>query len=210
MDIMGKTRWIALLIVAGLVGWSGCSTTPEPTAEEVNEQPETEEDVDDPIEQELALGSEGPAGGLIFYVDRDDEFDWSYLEAAPEGWFGEDEDPATVWGEVGVETGGAGVEIGTGMANTQAIVGQLDESAAALAAEAQINGFDDWFLPSEAEMYALYENLVRNGMGGLSPESYWSSTERNPDRAMVIGIGTGGKISGMKDQEYKIRPIRAF
>lgn len=210
MITIGRTRWIALLIVVGLTVWSGCSTTPEPTTAEVDDKPEPEEGVDDPLEQELAVGSRGPAGGLVFYVDRDDEFDWSYLEAAPEGWFDGGEDPKVVWGEVGTEVGAADVEIGTGRANTHKIVEQLDESAAAVATEAQINGFDDWFLPSEAEMYAIYVNLVRNGLGELSPESYWSSTERNPDRAMVIGIGTGGKISGMKHHEYKIRPIRAF
>ncbi len=200
---------VSLVIFVMAVLVVGCTTTPEPV-EETAPAPEQEEGVEESADDEYTLGDQGPAGGHIFYVDEDNAYDWTYLEAAPSGWHGEDADPRVAWGEVGVEVGADGVDVGTGQSNTEAALGHSDEYAAALAAQAVVNGFDDWFLPSEAEMYLIYVNLVRQGEGGLAEESYWSSTERNPDRAMVIGIGTGGKISGMKDNEYRIRPIRAF
>ena len=31
-----------------------------------------------------ALGDTGPAGGHVFFVDEENQYDWTYLEAAPE------------------------------------------------------------------------------------------------------------------------------
>ncbi|SIR01246.1 Protein of unknown function [Alkalispirochaeta americana] len=111
---------------------------------------------------------------------------------------------------MGHETGASGNDLGTGMSNTALIAGVSDEHAAHLASKAGINGFDDWFLPSNQELHALYETLFRQQIGGLLRESYWSSTERTSDRAMVTNFDLGGQISGRKLHAYRVRPIRAF
>ncbi|POR00580.1 hypothetical protein AU468_09545 [Alkalispirochaeta sphaeroplastigenens] len=198
----------------------GCATPPEPEAPRVPpseavtetddapaDAPAPEQDRTDPV---YAVGETGPAGGIVFFSDRRNEFPWSYLEAAPEGWYQGQEDPAALWGPPDVETGASGSTTGTGEANTVLITQAPADHAAHLASGAMINGFDDWFLPSNQELHALYENLFRRQAGGLLRESYWSSTERNPERAMAFNFDTGGQISAMKTNAYRVRPIRAF
>ena len=50
--------------------------------------------------------------------------------------------------------GADGIEIGTGYQNTLDIVAGCSETpiAASLAMEIEINGFDDWFIPSKDEL----------------------------------------------------------
>jgi hypothetical protein len=40
----------------------------------------------------------------------------------------------------------------------------------------EINGFDDWFLPSRDELHYMYGNLHMRNLGGFSLDWYWSST----------------------------------
>jgi hypothetical protein len=76
------------------------------------------------VEGVYAIGDTGPAGGMIFYIDEDDEFDWTYLESAPAGWYDTDSDPGSIWGSdiyiVGSEA--SGQAIGDGVRNTASIV----------------------------------------------------------------------------------------
>lgn len=144
------------------------------------------------------------------FVYRYREHDWTYLEAAPAGWHDGGEDPLLAWGEMGLETGASGSALGTGAANTALIVEASGEHAARMVAELEINGFNDWFLPSIDEIGEMYENLFRRRMGDLAREPYWTSTERNPDRAMMRNFDTAGQISAQKLNEYRIRPVRAF
>ena len=42
------------------------------------------------------------------------------------------------------------------------------------------NGCEDWFLPDVNQVYAMYENLHENGVGGFVADGlYWSSTEHS-------------------------------
>ena len=195
---MGRIRgMVALGASLVLVLIAGCAGAPEPR-EEVS------------AVVEYSRGDVGPAGGIVFYVDRSDEHSWTYLEAAPAGWYDGGDDPVVSWGEMGVEVGASGSAVGTGMENTSAIAQQSGDYAAKMVAEAEINGYSDWFLPSLGEIDEMYERLFRRQMGDLAREGYWTSTERNPDRAMIRNFDTAGQISGQKMHENRIRPIRAF
>jgi DNA polymerase III sliding clamp (beta) subunit (PCNA family) len=84
------------------------------------------------------VGDIGPSGGYIFYVDTVDDFDWTYLEAAPYGWYqgatdsngaySGDDDPSFEWGSYGyiVSPSARGTAIGTGETNTANIVSYHD------------------------------------------------------------------------------------
>jgi len=119
------------------------------------------------------LGDTGPAGGLVFYVDENNEFDWTYMEAWVDN-MGED------YGAWHVDqlshTSGTSTDLGTGQANTDAMTGS-DHEAAEVIRNAGYGGFDDWFLPSRDELLLVYKNLP--SVESTSP--YWSSSEAEGD-----------------------------
>jgi hypothetical protein len=131
------------------------------------------------------IGDTGPAGGLIFYDKGNNSGGWRYLEAAPE-----DIDRKLYATEEGV-----GIEaqraMGTGTANTRAIMVQANNRGggfgwAAQACDAlEVNGFDDWFLPSRDELHYMYGNLHMRNTGGFSLDWYWTSTYSRYNREEV-------------------------
>ena len=84
-----------------------------------------------------------------------------------------------------------GLALGTGRANTAAIVAQAIENqrcvegAAYICDNLVVNGFDDWYLPSKDELhklYLLYMKYAKAGeSGNFNPSGhyqyYWSSSE---------------------------------
>ncbi len=99
------------------------------------------------------IGDTGPAGGIIFYVT--DATEQHGLEAAPE-----DQSNGIQWGCVGTVVG-TSTAIDTGKANTTAINAQCGaETAASIAASYSLNGFSDWYLPSQDELNLLYALLI--------------------------------------------------
>jgi hypothetical protein len=122
------------------------------------------------------IGDTGPAGGLIFYDKGNNSGGWRYLEAAP----------ADINRKLYATEEGVGIEaqrtVGTGKENTRAIMVQANNRGggfgwAAQACDAlEVNGFDDWFLPSRDELHYMYGNLHMRNLGGFSLDWYWSST----------------------------------
>ena len=109
---------------------------------------------------------------------------------------------------------GLGSAIGDGEPNTTAIVGALGEDvyAARYAFDAEINGFDDWFLPSIDELTAVYENLHLQGLGNADGGlSYWSSTDDATQYAWVLYFANGSSYTPNKTHEHhNVLPVRAF
>ena len=186
------------------------------------------------------VGDTGPGGGKIFYAPGG-TFTMTgaacgsscrYLEAAPAGWnSGGSPDPVLRWGG-GNGTAGhcsdkdtpgaAGTAIGSGFANTAAIMVACPDSSgnnsapAALAAStyaptvggAVVTG---WFMPSRDELNALDISSV----GGLAPSVYYlSSSQGTAVRAWAQYVGNGGGANfqdvGYKNLTYRVRAVRAF
>ena len=142
-------------------------------------------------------------GGIIFHLDQSGAHG---LIAAPSdqgsslGWFNGSN----------ISTGAAGTEIGTGLANTLAIVAAQGSGgyAASLCADLELNGFNDWFLPSKDELATLYGR--RTEVGGFSDDFYWSSTEQGPASAWEQGYTTGMQYNVNKNSLIRVRAIRVF
>ncbi|MCX7023447.1 MAG: PEGA domain-containing protein, partial [Spirochaetes bacterium] len=122
----------------------------------------------------FTVGGKGPAGGLIFYDKGSVSDGWRYLEAAPS-----DQSAGIQWyngNYIDIKTGTA---IGTGRANTQAIIAAqgAGDYAAILCKNLSINGFSDWFLPSKDELNLMYTNLKKAGLGGFGSGWLWSSSQ---------------------------------
>lgn len=80
---------------------------------------------------EYTIGDNGPAGGYIFYIDEADEYDWTYLEAAPADVLVENENPQ--WGAMDLTVAVPGPDytderegLGSGQDNTSEIVSFFD------------------------------------------------------------------------------------
>ncbi|MFA7019366.1 MAG: InlB B-repeat-containing protein, partial [Sphaerochaetaceae bacterium] len=177
----------------------------------------------------FGIGVIGPSGGLIFYEKDSYSDGWRYLEAAPAGWSGGSEDPEYRFGFHRISTEGTNIKVGTetglgsGKANTQALVAAMGSSAysdssgstttaqyaAKVCADYQGGGHDDWFLPSKDELNLMYQNLYRKSLGGFNNWStYWSSSEDSANYAW--SLGHWGQGSSSRSNVNEVRPVRAF
>ena len=134
-----------------------------------------------PLTIHYLIGDTGPGGGKIFYRDAGG-FIMSnsgekayYLEVAPVN-----QGTSLAWASSGFEMiniTGTGTAIGTGMANTTAILAiDTNAPAARVCKEYSNNGKSDWFLPSIGELKELYKqrSLINITAGWL-----WSSSQYN-------------------------------
>jgi len=155
------------------------------------------------------------AGGLIFYLDTLNTHSFEGLVAAPV-----DQSTSIAWITGGSTqttlNGNTSTEIGTGLANTTAMMNQdgYDGGAAKVCLDYMIieGGvtYDDWFLPSKEELNEMYKNLKSNGFGGFASAFYWSSTEVNSSVAWTQGFGTGNQVTTNKLSSDRVRAVRAF
>ena len=110
-----------------------------------------------------------------------------------------------------VVTGATGTALGTGSANTTAIIaaqgGTPTTYAAGLARAYNGGGYADWYLPSKDELNALRIN--RDAIGDLAG-CYWCSTENDYNSAWNQCVSTGNLFINVKDETYRVRAIRAF
>jgi hypothetical protein len=163
------------------------------------------------------IGDTGPAGGIVFY-DRGRYTtgltpNWRYMEAAPV-----DQGTTTqAWSNINnVLIGTTSKAIGSGQANTLAIINQLGHltSAAKLCDDLIIGSYSDWFLPSKGELFQMYSNLSASGIGGfvLPSAYYWSSSEDSATTAWKQQFFTGGATAGAKSTtaNSSVRCARAF
>ena len=109
-------------------------------------------------------------------------------------------------------TGATGTAIGTGLANTNAIIASQGATAASYAAGLARayarEGYTDWYLPSKDELNKLYLNRI--AIGGFASNYYWSSTEGASSNAWDQNFGSGFQNSSFKVDTDYVRAIRAF
>ena len=156
-----------------------------------------------------AIGDIGPSGvGIVFYVTDDGLHG---LEVAP---VDQNNGNKIVWSnEWDKEIGTTGTDIGTGSANTDAIIAQSGHSisAAEKCREYRAAEEGDWFLPSKDELNKIHVNLHQQGIGGFDSTSYWSSSEVDSDFAWSQYFGTGGnQDDDDKALNLLVRAVRAF
>jgi hypothetical protein len=108
-------------------------------------------------------------------------------------------------------------EVGIGQTNTQNIMRYFSQNgggfglAAQVCDELAVNGFDDWFLPSQDELSYMYGNLYRRGLGGFRNEWYYSSTTRSSDFYPVrINFANGEPDYGESGVSRRVRAARRF
>ena len=200
------------------------------------------------------VGDTGPSGGVLFYVQASGGTFTStgsacgstckYLEAAPIGWIvastpaGQTNcitagtstvDPRCAWSGNTSEAIGAtaqGTAIGTGHANTTAIIAQNSTAgkAATVSRAYQGGGKTDWFLPSQLELNQLcryaWNLTVNNALEtctgvtgtirtGFSLIDYWSSSEYDASLTRYHYFTSGGQANYAKSLVLYVRPVRA-
>jgi hypothetical protein len=149
-------------------------------------------------------------GGVIAYILQSG--DPGYDAAVPHGLIATTADVSVgiLWAGTYTITGATGTAIGTGNANTNAIV--LDRgseaNAAKLCADLVQNGYSDWYLPSRVELQKLYINRV--AIGGFTSDWYWSSSEFNHADAFGFNFGNALDNNGNKLGIRRVRAVRAF
>jgi hypothetical protein len=202
-------------------------------------------------------GNTGPGGGTVYYVASSNFTSTGsacgtacrYLEVAPVGWImastpaGQTNcsvlgtssvDPRCGWsGNTSDAIGTTGTGIGTGYANTSAMITQSNTAGKAGTVARAFQGGEktDWFLPSKDELNALCKwaandtvNTICNNNGagtGLSVTNggfaswlYWSSSEIS--NLPSVQVFQSGSSFGNQNRESRsqgnvsVRPVRAF
>ena len=77
----------------------------------------------------------------------------------------------------------------------------------------ETNGKYDWFLPSEAELVLMYENLQSQGLGNFTGAKYWSSTEADAGNSQTVNFVNGNVSATPKiptANTVKTRAVRYF
>ena len=162
------------------------------------------------------VGDTGPGGGVVFF-DAAAKQSWGrYLEVAPASWSGAPSDPVATWcaeGKAGfTRSVRTGTDIGSGAANTRAIIKACGStSAAGVAAAYRGGGRNDWYLPSKDEVNTLFRK--RTAVGGIPAKSLWSSSQSSHYATYAWGqllVSEGRYIGSYKGYGGMVRPIRAF
>jgi hypothetical protein len=142
-------------------------------------------------------------GGIIFYLDGTGQHG---LIAATS-----DQNTGAPYGCYGYSTPGTSTAIGTGQANTNAILNACGETviAARICRDLVLNGYDDWFLPSRDELVQMYNQ--KGIIGGFAIIDYWSSSEVDPTSGWEQNFAPDGQTH----MQYKgnpgcVRAVRAF
>ena len=141
-------------------------------------------------------------GGIIFYLDG----------IGQHGLIASTSDQGTAaWGCVDTFIG-ASTTIGTGQANTTAILNGCNTAgiAARICDNLVLNEYSDWFLPSSDELMKMQQQ--QTVIGGFIYGHYWCSSEDDNyiEDARIRSFPYGGETSDLKSYSGSVRAIRAF
>ena len=165
-------------------------------------------DVKDQTISDLAIG-DTYQGGIVFYLDGSGGGLIAALSNQSDGlqWYN---------GSY-VTTGATGTAIGTGSANTDAIIaaqGATETSYAAGLARAYTGGgYTDWFLPSKDELNKMYlKKEILEAVSGFTAFSdfYWSSSDYSSNSAWGQFLNSGSWTDRNKSYANRVRAVRAF
>ncbi len=123
-----------------------------------------------------------------------------------------DQGPTIQWfNGTNVVTGAVATTLGSGNANTSAIVSAQSTGsyAAKICSDLVLGGYSDWYLPSLTELNKVFLN--RAAIGVFADDGYWSSSEKGPNTAWVQYFYTSGSQSANdKSYKYSLRAVRSF
>jgi hypothetical protein len=162
-------------------------------------------------ETELKVG-DSYNGGIVAYIFQSG--DPGYVANEQHGLIASTADQSLEieWSNItSTLVGTTGTAIGTGQANTTAIVGQegCKLGAAKLCEDLTEHGYNDWFLPSRDELNKLYIN--KGAIGGFYYIGiYWSSSERDADGAWQQTFFSGYQVNYGKGYVGRVRAVRYF
>jgi hypothetical protein len=152
-----------------------------------------------------AVGSQGPAGGFIFYDKGSYSNGWRYLEAYPTEVLG-------TWGCQSTNIAGTGTAIGTGEANTSIILANCNQTntVAYLINNLVIGGYDDWFVPSRDELSRIQDVLITPNIGNFYAGFYWSSSQNTAVYAYFYDFEFDFSDIQSKSTTIVALPVRSF
>jgi hypothetical protein len=160
----------------------------------------------------VAIG-DSYGGGIVAYIlqSGDDGYDLNVQHGLIAATV--DQSDGTAWSNIDnteIGTTAQGIEIGTGQANTDAIIGQAGHtaSAAKLCKDYAGGGMTDWFLSSKDELNQLYAQKAV--VGGFADSYYWSSSEDDDNSARGQSFASGGQGDYPKDYDFRVRAVRVF
>lgn len=162
-------------------------------------------------------------GGIIFWLSPDKQHGLISSVADLDNGSG------IVWSNIITEIGTSSQSMTNGASNTSAIVTQSGHlsSAAKLCDDYVMDGFSDWYLPSQRELCLLVSQdflidyvLDNDGDGntsGFTQENktptigcYWSSTEAHDNIAFYYTFLGDRMQATEKSYTFMVRAIRAF
>ena len=96
-------------------------------------------------------------------------------------------------------------------ANNNADIGDLEIQIMTFINLMTVVKYQDFFLPSQAELQAMYSELWLHGVGGFNNNTYWTSSEQNFSSSWYQNFGSG--IQSVQLKSYALfytRACRAF
>ncbi|GHV49554.1 hypothetical protein AGMMS49579_01590 [Spirochaetia bacterium] len=226
----------AVLFLFGLMAFvlMGCKSDAQPMAsppknipqnlatqraeQRAQEQIAREQRAQEQAARELAMsaykvGDTGPAGGIVFYVKDNNSNGWRYLEAAPadteqqsKGFFS----PA-IFRKYELNDR----RLGAGRKNTRNFMSFFEQEGGGIGTamwicdNLAVNGFDDWYLPSQEELLCMYYNLYKPGLGDFKTMWYLSSTAADNMPNTAVNFASG-RDAGRSGGVVEIRAVRQF
>ena len=157
-------------------------------------------------------------GGRIFYIYQ--SYDAGYIPGQVHGLIvAPTNEGIFAWGTSGTSFTTSS-ELNTGQANTTTIINSSSRNVNYAPEKADIygiNGYSDWYLPSEKEANKLIENSSSISFSGagwtgiITNTGYWTSTQDPLDNSKVRSFTSGGVFqSDSKVVSKYIRPIKSF
>ena len=149
-------------------------------------------------------------GGIVAYILQ--RGDPGYISGEVHGLIAapNDQSSHSQWGCYMTYLNGTSVALGSGATNTTVIVTKCSTSgiAAQVCNNLQLNGYNDWFLPSKNELNKLYIN--KDLIGIFADDDYWSSSERDDWGSWKQDFENGPQQYDDRRHSHSVRAVRAF
>ncbi len=166
---------------------------------------------------QYAVGDVGPAGGVIFFVDTANQFDWfNYIETAPLSKTNEEalnlSTGSWCWGKNSALLSGATElrGIGDGKEASELMLLNCQAGAAHATDTFSTNSASDWYAPTRGEAYLAFSVLTQYGYQFHLNDSYYTSTQHSSTEAWKVNAVEMTLYTWNKWDSSYVLPIRYF